>query len=171
MVTNKHPFSAPEALQIALRGAGIENDADRIFYTIPSLHTVALQFCRYVSPFIEMDGQSVLQMAFNDAVSGFMEHEPGDTRQGIHLFIARLAKYVDVLCRVRLSVQTEDGAWVIWQYDEPVYDWMAAHGRKAVQIRLRSEPVEKGPIVLKLLSYMCSVRDLQIAKLDLSTLV
>ena len=60
---------------------------------------------------------------------------------------------------------------MIWQYDEPVIDWMSAHGRKAVQVRIRAEPVDKGPILLKLLSYVCKVQDLQIANLDLSNLV
>lgn len=168
MSTPKQAFSATDSLQIALFNIGLEKDAQRIFGIWPALRTVSLQYCRYVSPFIELEsGENLLEVSLSDAIESFKKHEADDPRKGVQAFIAEFPKRVVDLCRVRLSVQTEEGGWVIWQYDQPVLDWMAIHGRKAVQIRRREDPFDKGPVLVKLLSYICSVRDLQMADMDL----
>ena len=168
MSMRKHAFSATESLQTALSNIGLEKDAERIFDAWPALRTVSLQYCRYVSPFIELEtGESLLELTMADAINSFKMYEATEQRKGIQAFIAEFPKRVVDLCGVRLSVQTEEGGWVIWQYDQPVLDWMAIHGRKAVQIRRREDPFEKGPVLVKLLSYICSVRDLQMADMDL----
>ena len=172
MLPRQQPFSATTSLRTALRAGGVEREADRIFSTCPSLRTVALQFCRFVSPFIELEsGENLLEKAMADAVCGFGAHESQDVRVAIKVFIEALASHVDGLCGIRLSVQDDNGDWQIWQYDEPVFDWMAEHGRKAVLIRHRDEKLAKGPVLIKLLSYICKVRDLQMAHLNLAHLI
>lgn len=171
MSSRRQPFSAPEALRTAVANIGLAREAERIFLELPALRNVALQYCRYVSPLVPLeDGQCLLEATLRDAIAGYSEAAVRDPERAMRTFIQALARSVGELCRVRLSVQTRDGSWLIWTYDEPLIEWMPRHGRKALQIRRRDKPVAKGPVLVKMLGYICSVRDLQVAHLDLATL-
>lgn len=167
-MAKKRPFSAASAVRSALRSLNLEDRSQKIYMTWPALYTVSLQFCRFVSPFVPAEsGKPLLEEALHEAIEAYFKFGREDDRNGIERYIATLASKAGDLSRLRLSVRAEEGeGWVIWNYDDPLLDWMSAHGRKAIQIRMRDKPVPKGPILIKLLSYICSVRDLQIAKLD-----
>jgi hypothetical protein len=70
-----------------------------------------------------------------------------------------------------MSVQDRDGHWAIWNYDQPLLAWMAIHGRRTLQARVREQSIEPGPLVVKLRSHICDVRQLQSAGVDLARLV
>jgi len=67
-----------------------------------------------------------------------------------------------------MLVCTQDGHWVIGNYDDPRIELMSPHERSHVQIRKRETPIECAPVLVKRLSCICSVRASPIVGLDLA---
>ena len=139
-MSRKLPFSPTHRLRVVLRNARIENEPARIFLEWPALCSIALQYTRFVSPFIEIEiesGGNLLQSGFHDAVRRFREAGEGDSQSAIHAVVAAFATRADVLCQLRMLVYTRDGGWVVWNYDEPLIALIFLHERTSVQMRDR----------------------------------
>jgi hypothetical protein len=170
--TPAEPFAVEQSLARALNNTGVRRAADSIFFDWPMLRPVAKRFTRYVTPLIELeDGSNLLERSLQMAVEAYNDVTRSYGEEGVRAFLEALAQGVDPLSALRLSVRTREGHWAIWNYDQPLSDWMAAHERRTVQIKRREQPVERGPIRLKMLSYVCSVRDMQMARIDLRQII
>lgn len=171
MAPRKKPFAPARCLDTALRNTDLRHDADDIFFRCPDLRQVALRYVEFVSPFIVQEGENLLEASLQDAITAFRREEPADLKSAWRAYIEAFVFRVGTLCRLRMSVQDRDGHWAIWNYDQPLLAWMAIHGRRTLQIRVREQSIEPGPLVVKLLSHICDVRQLQSAGVDLARLV
>ena len=138
--------------------------------TMPNLKDVAIQYCRYVSPYVHVGDRSLVEAAMTDAIIAYGKVKRQNEQTILRAYLGALVDRVDTLCSVRMSVQSGEGRWVIWDYEQPVHDWMAAHGRKTLQIKTRDKAVASGPVLVKMLSHICTTRDLQHAGVDLGNL-
>lgn len=142
--------------------------AHEIFDTWPTLYHVALRYSRFVSPHIEVDGKNLLITGVGAAVNAFRFSRDEGARGQARAFILALADQTPVLCRLRMSVMTKEGRWAIWKYDQPLQDWMDFHHRSSIQIMERERPLPAGPVLVKFLSYICTVGDLELSGIQLN---
>lgn len=168
---SSQPFSPSRCLALAIRNAGLEKAANDTYFTSPHLKEVAVSFSRFVSPYIEVNGKSVLEMGVTHALKSYRKLQRENHPAAERAYISSLARQVVPLCHLRMSVKSQDGAWAIWCYEEPLFDWMLQHRRKSVLVRLRDRPIDATPVLIKMLAAICTVRDLQMAEFDVSQLI
>ncbi len=138
--------------------------------TMPNLKNISVRYCRYVSPYVQDGGRTLVEAAIADAIHAYNKTKRQSEQNILRAYIGALVDRIDTLCAVRMSVQVDTARWVIWDYEQPVHDWMAEHGRKTIQIKTREKAVPSGPVLVKMLSHICTTRDLQHACVDLSNL-
>ena len=86
-------------------------------------------------------------------------------------FLERLAAAARLLGELRISVKNRDEHWAVWTYDEPLMAYLARHKRASIQIRKRDVPISPAPVLIKLLAAISTARDLELADLDIPTLL
>lgn len=165
---NYHPS---EALERALKNAGVLPLSTRIFMDWPSLEKVATQFLYYVSPWLVVNERNVAEDTLRSAVLAYDRGRQEGEGSANRAFIEAITESVDALVSVRVSVMDKDGLWSIWSYDVPLMSWMERHKRWTIQIRPRDEPVGTGPVLIKLLAAISSTHELDFAALDFSRLL
>ncbi len=166
----RSPFSPHRSLGLAIKSAKIERVAGEAFMSMPNLKDVAVRYCRYVSPYVQAGDRSLVEAAMTDAINAYNKVKRQGEQTILRAYLGALVDRVDTLCEVRMSVQNDTGRWIIWDYEQPVHDWMAQHGRKTLQIKVRDKAVMSGPVLVKMLSHICTTRDLQNAGVDLGNL-
>jgi hypothetical protein len=154
----------------AIKTAKLERVAEDAFMDMPNLRDIAVRYCRYVSPYVQAGSRSLVEAALADALVSYSKVKRQNEQHILRAYLGALIDHVDTLCEIRISIQTDKGRWPIWDYEQPLYDWMAAHERKALQITKRDKAVASGPVLVKMLSHICTTRDLQHACVDLSNL-
>lgn len=171
--TRKRPFSATDTLNAAISKAKLTREAERIFMDWPDLRMVALKFCRYISPFIQMDESdpySLVDRAMMQAIRRFnTEQSAQDPSLGMHGFISALLDNASDLAQLRIAIPTGDDDWDIWDYDTPMLEWLTNRTppQPLLRISQREEPLDPGPILAKVLANICTTRDMQNAHLGL----
>lgn len=133
----------------------------------PALRTVALKLAWFISPFIEIKGSNnLLEHMLRKAIAVFRATR-GEQRDKARAFLHCVQETADVLAGLRISVLDSEGHWNIWQYDEPLIEWMAIHKVHSVQIKPLARRSDSGPIALCLMGYVCTMRDLRMAGVGL----
>jgi len=170
MIKNSRPFSPSRCMNIAIKAARLEKEAGEMFMTMPNLRVMALKYCRYISPYVPSGNHSLIELALGDAIRAYIKTHRRNERAILRYFLGALVDRIDALCEVRISVQNRSGCWLIWDYEQPLYELMVTHKRKTVQIKVRETAVEQGPVLVKMLANVCTTRDLNEAGVDLHAL-
>lgn len=156
-------------LWATLRNAGIHERAEYLFMEWPELEQIATRFLGFVSPWLIVDEKNVAEETLKNA---FASSDTGNSRNKDfphRNFMEAIAQCIHLIASVRVSVMNEDGLWDIWSYDEPLMPWMEKKGRSAMQIRQRDVPIEGGPLLIKMLAFISSTRDMQLAEISINT--
>lgn len=170
-MARRTPFSGGTiALLPHLRNAGVASEAEVLFELWPALRSMALNFFWYVTPLVAWRNGE-FEAALRNAVRGFAAQEKNDLVAAHKSYIVALLGIVKPLCALRLSVRAPDDSWPIWDYDQPLGDWMKRYCASALQTRERDEPVDSLVPTIKLLAYVCTARDMQQAGLTWSDVV
>lgn len=145
--------------------------ATKAFTDWPALEQIAIQFLYYVSPWLIVREECLADITLRNALMAYGETSSGGYEAGYGKFIERIAKSAYSLAAIRVSVKNDEGQWMIWNYDEPLMKFMSNHKRTSLQIRERETPVASGPVMIKLLAAVGSTHELQIAEIDISSLL
>ena len=156
-----------QMLTSILQNAGVAGRAEAIFVEWPELEQIATQFIRFVSPWLIIDDVGVAEQTLRNALGENTGDVVGHKEFPHRFFMEAISQCAGLLASVRVSVLNEDSLWEIWSYDEPLMHWMENRGRSAMQIRKRETPVERGPILIKMLAFISSTRDMQMAEISI----
>ncbi len=162
-----HSISIYDLLRSTLKNARIEDQAEAVFVEWPELEQISVRFLRFVSPWLMIDEENVAEETLRNAFAAYEEKVVGRKEFPHRCFMEAIAKCVDLLATVRVSVMSEDGLWEIWSYDEPLMSWMEKKHRSAMQIRNRDVPVDSGPLLIKMFAFISSTRDMQLAEISI----
>lgn len=154
---------AAQILSRMLRHCRLAREAESIWDDYPSLRNVALKLCWYLSPYIECGGENLLASTLKKAIDDF-QADAGDNRA--RAFLAAVQAGAVALCAVRVSARECEAGWLVWECEEPLMDWIEAIGANAVQVIFREEPLKAGPIVVRMMGQVCTIRDLRVAGLS-----
>ena len=156
-------------LATTLTNAGVIERAESIFVEWPELEAISTKFLRFVSPWLMVDEQNLAEVTLKEAFSTLNDKRPGNKDFPHRTFMEAITHCVTLLASVRISIMTPSGLWEIWSYDEPLLSWMERMGKSAMQIRKRETTLEQGPLLIKLLAYISSTRDMQMAEIAFET--
>ena len=156
-------------LTSVLKNAGVAEYAERAFVEWPELEEISLRFLQYVSPWLVVNetnlAEETLKKAFL-AINSKKEYKEFPHRS----FMEAIVQCVETLASVRISVMSSSsGLWEIWSYDEPLMSWMKKMGRSAMQIRPRETSIDHSPLLIKMLAYVSSTREMQMAEISFAT--
>lgn len=167
MMTREQSPSFRQMLDTVLHNAGVAERAEAVFIEWPELEQIAAHFLRFVSPWLMVDESSVAELTLHNAFAMADQNGAGGKVFPHRTFMEAITECAGLLASVRVSVLNEDNLWEIWSYDEPLMHWMEKKGRSAMQIRRRETPVERGPILIKMLAFISSTRDMQLAEITI----
>ena len=168
-MTNKHVNEARNMLETVLRNAGATECAESAFVEWPELEAISMRFLRFVSPWLIVNDQNLAEVTLKEAFAALEHNNSGQKDFPHRCFMESITHCVEALASVRISVMSVSGLWEIWSYDEPLLSWMDRMGKSAMQIRSRDTIVEQGPLLIKLLAYISSTRDMQMAEISFAT--
>ncbi len=154
-----------------LSNADLSRIALKAFTDWPALEHVAIQFLHFVTPWLVVGNESLAEKTLREALQTYEENLAAGYEIGHRRFIERLAESANVLSCLRVSVKNNREQWAVWNYDEPLMTYLASHKRVAIQIRVRETPVASGPVMIKLLAFISSTRELQMAEINIHELL
>jgi hypothetical protein len=152
-------------LRRVLKAQDLWEQAEVIFTAWPNLEEVTNRYCAYVTPYIEIEGIALLGATLERAVEAYFEAAGRGAREQMGSYIRGLAEAATLLGKVRCSVCSRGGEWLVWGYDRPLVDFMHSHGTEVLQIAMRDEVLPAGPIAVKMLAHICTLADMQVAEL------
>jgi hypothetical protein len=147
----------------------LTEQAESLFEILPEMRDVAAAYCWYVSPYVYDKGGLLLDRAVPEAIAALARDGKDAARTGVRNFVDVLMQHSASICDLRISIRTADGDWVIWDYEQPLMSVMSANKRESIMIRARTKPILAGAIAVKMLSYICSPADLQVAGIEIRT--
>ena len=157
------------ALSSVLKNAGVSEQAEKAFVEWPELEAISLRFLQYVSPWLVVNDYNLAEETLKNAflaINSKKEFKDFPHRS----FMEAIIQCVDTLASVRISVMSpSSGLWEIWSYDEPLLSWMEKMGKSAMMIRRRETSVDHSPLLIKLLAYVSSTRDMAMAEISFAT--
>ena len=159
--------TAAKLLQQVLRRTRLTARADRIWEDWPSLRLVGAKLCWFVSPLIVTAEHNVLNDALHGAISAYHENS-GEPRDKARAFLHSIQQIANRLARLRMSARDETDNWLIWTGDEPLMGWLTALGVSSVQIIERQRAVGSAQMAVRLMSYVCTMRELRLAGLAIT---
>jgi hypothetical protein len=163
------PISLRKAsLRNGLVEAGVIDAARRMFDLMPPMGRLATRYAWYIPCDVRIEERSVLADAMAEAVPALVKAYRQSERKAVQQFIRVLVEHAAILADYRLSVQNQQGERVIWDYAAPLGDLMLCLDQKAVSVRRRQKQFDQAALNVKLLSYVCTSADLQVAALSLT---
>lgn len=147
----------------------LTSQADAVFEVLPEMRDVAAAYCWYVSPYVYDKNGLLLDRAVPEAIVALANGGQDAARTGVRNFVNVLMQHSASICDLRISILTSEGDWAIWDYEHPLMEVMSAHKREAVMIRHRTKPILPGAVAVKMLSYICTPADLQVAGIVIRT--
>ncbi|MDK9702362.1 MAG: hypothetical protein OEL20_04430 [Sulfuritalea sp.] len=156
-------------LQRLLQQHNLTSQAKAVFDTLPEMRDVAAAYCWYVSPYVYDNKGLLLDRAVPEAIAALTKGGPNAARAGVRNFVNVLMQHSASICDLRISILTAEGDWAIWDYERPLMAVMSTHKRDAVMIRSRAKPFLPGAVAVKMLSYICTPADLQVAGIVIRT--
>lgn len=163
MSDNKNPRCGV-LLELALRRIDRKSEAKQLFMMWPSLKDASLRLCAYLSPFLEANGEPLLDLALSRAFTLAAAAQGADQ---VGVFVEAVASITDDLRGIQVSVQDHDGDWEIWDFERPILDWMGSYQQECLQIRPRQTPFPEGPVRFAILRVF-AIRDLMQTRLEVS---
>jgi len=160
-----------QLLETSLNNAGVSEMADDVFIEWPEIELLATHYLNYVSPWLIVGDKNVAETTFSAAFMRY-EREQALKRSSVlphRTILSAMAHSVHFLASVRVSVCDKDQLWQIWTYDVPLLTWMAHHHRTSMQVRRRSPSLAHGPLLIKMLGFIGSTRDMQLAEININT--
>lgn len=143
----------------------------KAYTDFPALEDVTVQFLNFVPPWILVGAESLAESTIRNALEAYDVSQGTGDGSGHRKYIEKIAESAKALSRLRVSVKNDHGQWDIWNYDQPLLEYMQSHNRSAVQIRERETPTATGPILIKLLAAISSTSELEKAEIDISELL
>ena len=159
------------SLKRIISQSDLSGPALRAFTDHPALEELTLQFLYFVPPWVVSGSDSVAESAIHKALTAFENAKGRGPGLGHRLHIESLAESANILSTLRVSVLNSNDQWDIWNYDQPLIEYMQSHKRSAIQIRSREEPIAAGPVLIKLLAAISTTSELMTADLDISSLL
>lgn len=139
-----------------------------LFVSWPNIRLMAMRACWYVSPYLVVDGENLLDRAVSRAFAEANEPSRRWTVEEHRAFVLALQEeLVPWLSRIVVLVRKRGDEWVDWDYEKPLMGLMRDLGRDAVCIRERENPLPNEGIRLKLLTHVCTASDINIANITL----
>lgn len=126
------------------------------------MYVVALKLCWFLSPYIESGNENLLETTIHRAVRAYLSAANGERPRA---FLNAVRDGAEMLGVLRVSARDKDDGWLIWDYEESLMDWLDEQGASAVQVTVRAQPLDAGPLVVRLMAQVCTVRDLRVAGL------
>ncbi len=163
-MTEDKPPRCGVLLELALRRIDRKSEAKQLFMMWPSLKDASLRLCAYLSPFLEANGEPLLDLALSRAFALASVAQGADQ---VGVFVAAVASITDELRGIQVSVQDHDGDWEIWDFERPILDWMGSYQRECLQIRPREAPFPEGSVRFAILRVF-TIRDLMQTHLEVS---
>lgn len=151
---------AAKILSRMLRFCRLTGEAGHIWEDCPALQSVALKLCWYLSPYIECGGANLLASTLTKAI---LDYQAAPAESRARAFLQAVQGGAIALCAVRVSAKDDEESWQIWECEEPLMDWMEMIGVSAIQVVFREEPIDAGPVIVRMMGHVCSVRDLRVA--------
>lgn len=149
----------------------LSGPALKAFTDYPALEKLTFNFLQFVSPWVLSGRASVAECTIRKALLAYDQAQGKGNGLGHRRYLETIAESAKVLSSLRVSVLNSTGQWEIWNYDQPLTEYMQRHKRWAIQIREREQPVAHGPVMIKLLAAISSTKDLVIADIDISSLL
>ena len=163
-MTEDKPPRCGVLLELALRRIDRKSEAKQLFMMWPSLKDASLRLCAYLSPFLEANGEPLLDLALSRAFALASVAQGADQ---VGVFVAAVASITNELRGIQVSVQDHDGDWEIWDFERPILDWMGSYQRECLQIRPRETPFPEGSVRFAILRVF-TIRDLMQTHLEVS---
>jgi len=160
-----------EPLDLLLSNAGLRSLANSAFTDCPSLERVAAAFLHFVTPWMMIGNANLAEETLREALQVYEAKSRTNLECAHRGFIERIAESARTLASVRVSVLDKDGLWSVWQYDQPLMDYLNHHNRRTVQVRDRDVAIPVGPVMIKLLAAISTTREMQMAELDIPRLL
>ncbi|MGB0129189.1 MAG: hypothetical protein WBP72_16230 [Rhodocyclaceae bacterium] len=141
-----------------------------LFVSWPNIRLMAMRACWYVSPYLVVEGENLLDRAVSRAFAEANEPSRCWTDEEHRSFVITLQdELVASLSRIAVSVRSRGNEWVDWDYEKPLMAVMQEIGREAVAVRLNDAPRNAEGIRLKFLSHVCTSQDIEKARLGMSS--
>jgi len=156
------------SLRNGLIEAGVIDAAQRMFDLMPPMEKLATRFAWYIPAGVRIEERGVLADAMGAAIPALVKAYRQNERKAVQQFIRVLVEHSAILSDYRLSVQNSQGERVIWDYAEPLGDLMLCLGQQTVSVRRRQKQFDQAALNVKLLSYVCTSADLQVAGFSLT---
>ncbi len=160
-----------EPLDLLLTNAGLRALANNTFTDWPSLERVAAAFIHFVTPWMMIGATNLAEETLRSALHAYEKNSRINLESAHRSFIERIAESAKTLAAVRVSVLDKDGLWSVWQYDQPLMEYLNHHNRRSVQVRDRDVAIPVGPVMIKLLAAISTTREMQMAELDIPRLL
>ena len=148
----------------------LSGPAIKAFTDFPALEEVTVQFLHFVPPWVLAGTASVAESAIRKALLAYEKTQGSGGGLGHRRYIETIAESAKVLSSLRVSVRNSNDQWDIWNYDQPLTEYMQRHKRWAIQIRERERPIASGPVMIKLLAAISSTKELVTAEIDITRL-
>ena len=148
----------------------LSGPALKAFTDFPALEEVTVQFLHFVPPWVLAGTVSVAETAIRKALLAYENAQGSGGGLGHRRYIETIAESAKVFSSLRVSVRNSNDQWDIWNYDQPLTEYMQRHKRWAIQIRERERPIAPGPVLIKLLAAISSTKELVTADIDISSL-
>ena len=158
------------SLKRIVANADLDGSALKAFTDWPTLEHVALQFLHFVPPWLIVENESLAEVTIKNALVAYDSNHGNGFDVGHRKFIEKIAESANVLSSLRVSVRNDMDQWDIWNYDQPLTEYMQDHKRWSIQIRLRETPVPTGPVMIKLLAAISSTQEMLSADIDILSL-
>lgn len=142
----------------------------RAFTDYPALEKVTVQFLHFVPPWVLYGTVSVAESSIRNALLAYESEQSGHHSSGHRRYIEAIAASAKLLSAIRVSVKNSNDQWEIWNYDQPLTEYMQQRKRSAIQIRNRENPIALGPVLIKLLASISPTNELVTADLDITSL-
>ena len=143
----------------------------KAFTDYPTLEEITLQFLHFVPPWIVVGSESLAEKTIRNALMAYEKSKGGTgCTVGQRRYIETIAEAAKILSNLRVSVKNSNDQWDIWNYDQPLTEYMSHRKRWAIQIRERETPIAPGPVMLKLLASISSTQELESAEIDMTGL-
>lgn len=166
-LTGETRETAAKLLQHVLLSNRLAAKAEHIWDEWPSLRLVAAKLSWFVSPLVITGDQNVLSEALRSAIQAFHDYD-GDPRGKACAFLHAVQETARSLAKLRMSARDETGGWLVWTGDEPLMGWLGALGVSSIQIIERQRSVGDAQMAVRLMSYVCTMRELRLAGLAIS---
>ena len=131
--------------------------AKALFQDVPSLQDITGRLCSYLPMVVVIEDQVSLHVVLKKCIDSATTE---GCESPLKAFLVSLRELALQLSLFRISVQDEEGVWMIWDCGQDLADMLDRHKRNSVQVRRRESPLGVGTLFMVILTNVCSVEDL-----------